>query len=320
MSEKRMTLKTMPQEDVLLSGHSACAGCGLATAVNNVMRIIGPNSAVYVPASCLLVFSGGYPYSAFKVPFLYSAFENTGAVITGMKAGFRRQGKDVTVVGFAGDGGTFDIGLQALAGAAERNDDVLYVCIDNEAYMNTGTQRSGSTPFGAWTTTTPVGKEIRGKTSFKKDLMCVVTSQDIAYAATLSIAHMPDFIGKVEKAKKAKGFRFLHILVPCVSGWKYEPSQTYELSRLAVETGMWSLYEHENGETKVTYRPKEMVPVEEYLRLQGRFKHMNADEIELLQKWVCKKWDRRYRRHDAEGQKVEEERPLAMEGDISDGV
>jgi len=293
--EQRVNIRSMPQEDHLLSGHGACAGCGVAIAVKNLMRVLGRNTTVYVPASCLLIFGGGmYPHSAFDVPFLYSAFENTGAVISGIKAGYRRQGKDVTVVGIAGDGGTFDIGLQALSGAAERNEDVIYVCVDNEAYMNTGTQRSGSTPFGAWTTTTPVGSRVKGKRSFKKDLMAVVASQDIAYAATLSIAHMNDFVQKVERAKARKGFRFLHIMAPCPSGWKADPSLTYDLARLAVETGMWSLYEVEEGEARITYRPKEMLPVGEYLKLQGRFKHMDGGDVEALQAWLCRKWRMRY--------------------------
>lgn len=320
MSEKAMTIKTMPQEDLLVSGHGACGGCGVSVAVNNVLRILGPDTVVYAPACCLLVFSAQYPISAFKVPFLYSAFENTGAVIAGMSAGLRKQGKSTNVVGFAGDGGTFDIGLQALSGAAERNDDVLYVCVDNEAYMNTGTQRSGSTPFGAWTTTTPVGKVIQGKRQFKKDLMSVVSSQDVPYAATLSIAHMSDFVKKVEKAKSMKGFRFLHIMTPCTSGWKTEPSITYDLSRLAVETGMWTLYEIVNGEKKITYRPKEMMPVENYLKLQGRFKHMSKEDIEVLQKWLCKKWNKHYDQRMVSNEDVKEEKDLAYAGEEGEGI
>jgi pyruvate/2-oxoacid:ferredoxin oxidoreductase beta subunit len=160
--------------------------------------------------------------------------------------------------------------------------------------MNTGTQRSGSTPFGAWTTTTPVGKKIKGKRGFKKDLMSVVTSQDIAYAATLSIAHMNDFVQKVEKAKNLKGFRFLHVMTPCASGWKSDPSATFDLANMAVETGMWSLYEVVDGEVSITYRPKEMRPVTEYLKLQGRFKHMSKEDVDTLQSWICKKWNKRY--------------------------
>jgi pyruvate ferredoxin oxidoreductase beta subunit len=320
MSDKTMTIKTMPQEDQLTSGHGACGGCGLSTAVNNVLRILGPDTVVYAPASCLLVFSAAYPISAFKVPFIYSAFENTGAVISGISAGLRKQGKQTYVVGIAGDGGTFDIGLQALAGAAERNDDVLYVCVDNEAYMNTGTQRSGSTPFGAWTTTTPVGTKVQGKRQFKKDLMSVVSSQDVAYAATLSIAHMNDFVRKVEKAKALTGFRFLHIMTPCTSGWKTDPASTYELARLAVETGMWTLYEIEQGETKITYRPKEMLPVENYLKLQGRFRHMSKDDIDILQRWICKKWNKSYNPEMVSAEAKTEGKELAYAGEETDGI
>ena len=320
MSEKAMTIKSMPQDDQLVSGHGACGGCGVSCAVNNVLRILGPNTVVYAPASCFLVFSAMYPTSALKVPFIYSAFENTGAVISGISAGFRKQGKDVTVVGFAGDGGTFDIGLQAISGAAERNDDVIYVCVDNEAYMNTGTQRSGSTPFGAWTTTTPVGKKIQGKREHKKDMMSVITAQDVPYAATLSIAHPNDFVRKVEKAKSLKGFRFLHIMTPCTSGWKTEPSITYELARLAVETGMWTLYEVVDGEKKITYRPKEMTPVENYLKLQGRFKHMSKEDVEILQKWLCKRWNRHYRPEMVNGGTEDGTKEMAYAGEESEGL
>jgi len=320
MSDKAMTIKTMPQEDQLTSGHGACGGCGLSTAVNNVLRILGPDTIVYAPASCLLVFSAAYPISAFRVPFIYSAFENTGAVISGISAGLRKQGKQTYVVGIAGDGGTFDIGLQALAGAAERNDDVIYVCVDNEAYMNTGTQRSGSTPFGAWTTTTPVGTKVQGKRQFKKDLMSVVSSQDVAYAATLSIAHMNDFVRKVEKAKALTGFRFLHIMTPCTSGWKTDPAITYELARLAVETGMWTLYEIEQGETKITYRPKEMLPVENYLKLQGRFRHMGKEDIDTLQRWICKKWNKSYSPEMVSAEARTEGKELAYAGEETDGI
>jgi len=320
MSDKAMTIKTMPQEDQLTSGHGACGGCGLSTAVNNVLRILGPDTIVYAPASCLLVFSAAYPISAFRVPFIYSAFENTGAVISGISAGLRKQGKQTYVVGIAGDGGTFDIGLQALAGAAERNDDVIYVCVDNEAYMNTGTQRSGSTPFGAWTTTTPVGTKVQGKRQFKKDLMSVVSSQDVAYAATLSIAHMNDFVRKVEKAKALTGFRFLHIMTPCTSGWKTDPAITYELARLAVETGMWTLYEIEQGETKITYRPKEMLPVENYLKLQGRFRHMGKEDVDTLQRWICKKWNKSYSPEMVSAEARTEGKELAYAGEETDGI
>ncbi|MEM2944403.1 MAG: thiamine pyrophosphate-dependent enzyme [Methanomassiliicoccales archaeon] len=292
MQEKEIrTIKDLSREEFLTKGHGACPGCGVAVAVKNIARVLGKNTIIYVPASCLIVFTALYPSSAFKWPFLYTAFENTGAVISGIKAALERRGKQgVTVVGMAGDGGTFDIGLQALSGAAERNDDVLYVCLDNEAYMNTGIQRSGATPFGAWTTTSPVGKKIQGKREFKKDLDAIVAAHGVPYMATLSIAHPNDFVRKVQKAKITNGFRFLHVLCPCVPGWRSEASKTVAIARLAVETGMWTLYEIDHGVEKLTYKPRELVPVKEYLQLQGRFRHMGEDDIEKLQNWICEKW------------------------------
>ena len=290
MSEGMSTIKDMPTNDMFTSGHGACAGCGMAIAVKNIMRILGQNTTVYVPASCLIVISAMYPTTNFRTPYLYTAFENTGAVISGIRAAQRRRGLSSTVVGLAGDGGTFDIGLQALSGAAERNEDVLYVCLDNEGYMNTGIQRSGATPFGAWTTTSPVGDVIEGKREFKKDLMAIVAAHDPVYAASLSIAHFNDFVKKVEKAKEKKGFRFLHVMCPCVPGWKSDTSMTVEISRLAVETGMWTLYELEDGVARTTYRPKAILPVTDYLKLQGRFRHMGNDDVAKLQEWLCRKW------------------------------
>jgi pyruvate/2-oxoacid:ferredoxin oxidoreductase beta subunit len=295
VSDQQMkTIKDMPREDYFVRGHGACPGCGVAIAVKNIARILGPDATVYVPASCLIVFSSLYPTAAFKWPFLYTAFENTGAVISGIKAAYRRRGKETTVVGMAGDGGTFDIGLQALSGAADRNEDVIYVCLDNEAYMNTGIQRSSATPFGAWTTTSPVGKKIQGKREFKKDLGAIVTAHGIPYMATLSIAHFNDFLKKVQRAKEVKGFRFLHVLTPCVPGWRSEASKSVAIARLAVETGMWTLYEVDHGEDRLTYKPKMMVPVKEYLQLQGRFRHMSEEDIKRLQAWICEKWKHHY--------------------------
>ena len=318
----RLTLRDVPNKEYFLWGHGACPGCGVAIAVKNRMRIFGPETIVYVPASCLVVFGAQYPISAFDVPYFFTAFENTGAVITGIRAGLRRKGKKALVVGMAGDGGTFDIGLQALSGAADRNEDVIYVCLDNEAYMNTGIQMSGATPFGAWTTTSPNGKVISGKRRFKKDIGAIVAAHDVPYMATLSIAHWNDFVRKAEKAKRAEGFRFLHVFTPCVPGWRTEAAKTVEISRLAVETGMWTLYEIEKGEATVTYKPKKMEPVTEYLKLQGRFAHMSTEDVNTLQKWLCQKWWAHY------GDEVEAppctiytaEKPLHHAGDPLHGV
>ena len=292
MSEAKAirTIRDVPREDFLVRGHGACPGCGVAIAAKNIARVLGPDATVYVPASCLIVFTALYPHSAFRWPFLYTAFENTGAVISGIKAAFRRRGKGTIVVGMAGDGGTFDIGLQAMSGAADRNEDVIYVCLDNEAYMNTGIQRSSATPFGAWTTTSPVGKMIQGKREFKKDIGAIVEAHGVPYMATLSIAHPNDFVRKVQRAKEISGFRFLHVLSPCVPGWRSEASKSVAIARLAVETGMWTLYEVDHGVQKLTYKPKTMVPVKDYLQLQGRFRRMNEKDIERLQTWICEKW------------------------------
>ncbi len=290
-----ITIKTLSDENLFTAGHTACPGCGVAMSIRNAIRVLGKDTTVYVPSSCAVVFGTTFPYGAWKVPFFHTAFENTGACLAGMKAAFEKKGKDVTVAGFAGDGGTYDIGLQSMSGAAERNDDVLYICLDNEAYMNTGIQRSGGTPFGAWTTTTPVGTKIQGNQRFKKNLADIVTAHEIPYYATLSIGHPLDFIRKVEKAKSIKGFRFLHMFTPCIPGWKMDPAKTAEVTKLAVESGMWTLYEVENGEKKITYKPGKMKSVKDYLMMQGRFRHMSEDDIKKLQMWVCKKWNLHYK-------------------------
>jgi len=286
-----LKIKDLPDEELFTCGHTACAGCGGATAVRIAMKVFGKNTAVYAPACCLLVFGGTYPWIAWKVPYLHVAFENTGACISGMKHGLKSIGKDdVLVVGFAGDGGTADIGLQSLSGAVERGEDVIYIMYDNEAYMNTGIQRSGSTPFGAWTTTTPVGKVKAGKEQFKKDIPSIIMAHDPAYLATCSISYPMDYLRKLEKAKNKKGFRFLQVSAPCPTGWKFPTEKTIEIGKMMVESGMWTLLEYEDGVVNITKTPK-MTPVKDYLMAQGRFKHMKEEEIARLQAWVNRKWE-----------------------------
>ncbi|HUU07042.1 MAG TPA: pyruvate synthase subunit PorB [Thermoplasmata archaeon] len=286
-----MKLKELPDEELFTRGHTACAGCGAAIAVRNLMKVIGKNSMVVNPACCLLIFGATYPLIAWKVPSHHVAFENTAACATGMARALKALGKEDTVVlGIAGDGGTADIGLQALSGAAERNENILYIMYDNEAYMNTGIQRSGSTPFGAWTTTTPVGKVKSGKGNFKKDMPQIMMAHNVPYVATASIGHIQDFINKFEKAKKIKGFRYIQIFTPCPTGWRHDTAKTVEVAKLAVDTGMWTLYESEAGKVKINRKPK-MIPVSEYLKIQGRFRHMKEDDIQTLQDWVSKKWE-----------------------------
>jgi len=285
-----MKLKEMPDEELFTRGHTACAGCGAATAVRNMMKILGPDTVVVNPACCLLIFGATYPLVAWKVPFHHVAFENTAVCAAGVSRGLRMQGNDHTLVlGIAGDGGTADIGIQSLSGCAERNEDILFVMYDNEAYMNTGIQRSGSTPFGAWTTTTPVGKVKSGKENFKKDMPQIMMAHNVPYVATASVGHIQDFINKFEKAKKMKGFRYIQMFTPCPTGWRHDTAKTMEICKLAVDTGMWTLYESENGKFTINRKPK-MTPVAEYLKLQGRFRHMSEPDIQKLQDWVNKKW------------------------------
>ncbi len=271
---------------------TACPGCGGAVVARIVMKVLGPRTVVYNPACCMLIFSATYPYNAFKVPYLQVLFENSAVSAAGVKRALKKLGKDdINVVAIAGDGGTADIGLQALSGAAERNEDIIYIMYDNEAYMNTGIQRSGATPFGAWTTTTPVGSESAGKFETKKDVPRIMIAHGVPYVATASIAFPTDLINKLEKAKRKKGFRYLQIFAPCPTGWKAESSKTVELAKLAVETGLWPLFEFEDGKYTVNRVPK-FSPLEDYLKIQGRFKHLKPDDIAKMQAWIKARWER----------------------------
>ncbi len=293
------TIHDLPKEDLFTSGHTACPGCGAAILARNMMKVLGKNTVIYNPACCLLVFGGTYPHLSWKVPYHHVAFENTAVCAAGIKRGLKSIGKgDALVVGMAGDGGTADIGMQALSGAAERNEDILYIMYDNEAYMNTGIQRSGSTPYGAWTTTTPAGKVIKGKELFKKDMPQIMMAHGVPYVATASIAYPNDLLTKLEKAKKIRGFRYLQIYATCPTGWRAAPEKTVEIAKKAVETGMWTIYEYENGKMKINIKPKLdenknlSVPIKEYLMMQGRFRHITDEQISLLQNWVNEKWKR----------------------------
>ncbi len=286
------TIKDLPTQDWLTSGHTACPGCGGAIVARIAMKIFGPKTVVYHPASCMLIFTATYPHNAFKVPYLHVLFENSAVCASGISRALKRLGKDdVNVVAFAGDGGTADIGIQALSGAAERNEDIIYIMYDNEAYMNTGIQRSGATPFGAWTTTTPVGSVQAGKLEFKKDVPAIMMAHDVPYVATASIGYPTDFIKKLEKAKAKKGFRYIQILAPCPTGWKADTGKTIELSKSAVETGLWTLFEYEDGKYTINRTPK-FTPIEEYVKMQGRFKHLTPENIKQIQEWIKKKWER----------------------------
>ncbi len=285
-----MTKTTIPEEEFAFPGSTGCPGCGANLVMRYLLKGLGERTILSIPACCWAVMPGYWPSNCLKVPLLYTAFEATGAAISGLRAALDVKGvEDVTVVGFAGDGGTVDIGLQALSGAAERRTDAIYIMYDNEAYMNTGIQRSGSTPWGAWTTTTPIGTSHGFKHEFKKDIMAIMQAHRIPYAATVSPAFPEDFIKKVEKAKKIKGLRFIHALSPCPPGWRTNPAMSVEIARLAVDTRVFPLYEIENGKVHITRKGKGL-PITEYLKAQGRFQHLTEAEIAEMQKGVDGLW------------------------------
>lgn len=271
---------------------TTCAGCPIGIVARTVLNEAGDRVVVTNATGCMEVTSTIYPNTSWNVPYIHSAFGNAGATISGIETAFnalRKKGKirgDVKFVAFGGDGGTYDIGLQALSGALERGHDFLYVCYDNGAYMNTGNQRSGATPLGADTETTPFGKESIGKSVRKKDIMAIVAGHHVPYAATANIGFLQDFQAKVKKAFETKGPKFLLVFSPCVNAWKYPPSQTVSVARLATETNFWPLYEIEEGEYKISYTPKKSLPVEEFYKTQGRFKHLFArkDKNEIFKK------------------------------------
>ena len=280
---------SIPEEEIMGHGHLACQGCGATLAMRYALKALGRNTAMTVPACCWSVIDGPFPHSAVNVPLFHTCFEAAASTASGIKAGFEIQGKNVNVVAWAGDGGTYDIGIQALSGAAERNDDLIYVCYDNEAYMNTGVQRSGATPYLAWTTTTPVKHP---KERPKKDIVSIMAAHRIPYLATASVAFPEDMITKFKKAKGIKGTRFLLVFSPCPPGWRANPENTIKLARLAVHSRIFPLIEVENGRnwkfTKKVQKPK---PVAEYLKLQGRFRHLSEDDVAVIQENVNKDWE-----------------------------
>lgn len=278
------------ESELLYSGHNACPGCGAALAVRYLTRALGPNLALVLTASCWSIIAGMPPLTALKCPILHCPFPSAGSVGSGLKRGLNARGlHDTTVVVLAGDGGTFDIGLQALSGAAQRNEDYIFVCYDNEAYMNTGMQTSSATPFGARTNTAPYPLFKEGQ---KKDIMQIMAAHSIPYAATATIAYPEDMEKKLKKAKEIRGFRFIHILSPCPPGWGTESADTIHLSRLAVTSGFFPLYEIENGVTwnLTQYVEEKKSPLSDYLGQQRRFRQMDETRLQALQKEVDNEW------------------------------
>lgn len=288
-----LTIKELPKEEYLLKGHAACAGCGPAVSLRLLFKALGNKVMMMVPACCTTVIQGPYPYTSFAVPLQNILFESAAAAASGVVAALKqRKINDVTVVSWAGDGGTVDIGIQALSGAAERGTDFIYICYDNEAYGNTGMQRSGATPYGAWTTTTPSGKRER-----KKDMPLIMAAHKIPYVATACTSYPLDFINKLRKAREIRGTKYIHLLTPCPTGWRCDSSKTIELGRLAVLSGLWVLYEIENGRFKLNSPSDRLVdktkrkPVKDYFAPQGRFRGLSADDAERIQKWIDEDWD-----------------------------
>jgi pyruvate/2-oxoacid:ferredoxin oxidoreductase beta subunit len=279
----------VPRAELLDSGHLACPGCGAPLAMRLVLKELGEKTIVVLPACCWSIIAGPYPQSSLHVPLYHTAFETAGAVASGIRAALDVRGDtDTTVMAWAGDGGTFDIGLQALSGAAERNEDFLYVCYDNEAYMNTGIQRSSATPWGAWTTTTP---RAHPQSTKKKDILAIMAAHRIPYAATASTAFPVDLLEKVRKAKSIRGTRFLHILSPCPPGWKYSDEQTVEMGRMAVHNRIFPLMEVEDGTRWRFTMDSAGDPVGPYIRAQGRFRHLSDEGIARVQADVDARWE-----------------------------
>ena len=273
-------------------GHKACAGCGGSLAVRAALKVLGKNAVSVLPAGCMSAVGFNFPQLCFSNNSIISTFAGTASMLTGVEAGLRAKGcKDFTAVGFAGDGGTANIGIQALSGAIDRNDNIIYICYDNEAYMNTGIQISGLTPFGAKTTTTPAGRNIHGNIRPKKNMFEIAAAHDIPYAATASVGYLPDFIAKVKKASQIQGTKYIHVIAPCPTGWGVAPDETVEIAKEVVDSGLWYLAEYENGRFTLNHKPREFTSVEAYLKKQGRFKHLDDEDIRVITESRDKKWE-----------------------------
>jgi len=297
-----LTLKELSKKPEILSpGHRACAGCGSVIAIRQALMAVDGPVVIAFATGCMEVATTIYPYTAWRVPYIHNAFENAGATISGVETAYRalkKQGRiseDVKFIAFGGDGGTYDIGLQSLSGALERGHDFLYICYNNEAYMNTGIQRSSATPFRASTTTCPAGESIPGKPQFPKDLTAIVAAHHIPYVAQASPHNWRDYIGKVKKALSIRGPKFINVLASCFRGWRVPQYDSIQTNQLAVDTCFWPLFEVVEGEYRLSYKPKEKLPIEEWIKTQGRFKHLlrpeNKELVARFQVWVDAQWE-----------------------------
>ena len=301
MATKLNPKELAKKQDRLAPGHRLCAGCGASIVVRQMLAAIDDPVVIGNATGCLEVATTIYPYTAWRVPWIHNAFENAASTVSGIEAAYRslvRQGKipeqNVRFIAYGGDGGTYDIGLQALSGAMERGHQMLYCCYDNGAYMNTGIQRSSATPFGAHTTTSPAGKVVPGKMQFRKDLTAIMASHNIPYVAQASPSKWRDLMQKTRKAVHCGGPAFMNVLASCNRGWRHPTDQTIPITQLAIDTCWWPLFEVENGEWRLSYKPKDKKPVVEWLKLQGRFRHLftpkNEHMIEEMQVEVDRRW------------------------------
>jgi len=288
---KKINAKTLTNKEYFY-GHKACAGCGGSLAVRLALKVLGERAFSAIPANCMSSVGMLFPQMAYMGNAIITPFAATAAVMSGMEAGLRKLGvEDFHVVGFAGDGGTADIGIQALSGAIDRNDKLIYICYDNEAYMNTGIQQSGLTPYGSKTTTSPAGDNIPGSTNTKKNMFEIVAAHGIQYAATASIGYPQDFLNKLQKASEVDGTSYIHVMAPCPTGWGTPIDETINLAKEAVDCGMWYLAEFEKGEFLLNRQPGEFSDIEKYLKSQGRFRHLSEDDITLIAQERNAKWN-----------------------------
>lgn len=294
-----LNAKTMTNKE-LFYGHKACPGCGAALAIRLALKVLGERAIAVIPPNCMSTVAFIYPHMPLYINGMIPPFAGTAAVMSGILAGAKAQGlEDYHVVGFAGDGGTADIGLQALSGMIDRNDKAIFICYDNEAYMNTGVQKSGLTPYGMKTTNTPSGKNFHGSQSSKKRMFEIVAAHGIPYAATASVGYLPDFLRKLERARDIRGTRFIHVIAPCPTGWGCPEADMVGVARDIVDCGLWYLAEYEGpqlsgvpgGQFKLSRNPREFASVEAYLRRQGRFRALTNDEIAQVEAGRDAKWE-----------------------------
>jgi pyruvate/2-oxoacid:ferredoxin oxidoreductase beta subunit len=279
----------IPETELMTSGHLACQGCGATQAMRFALKALGEKTVIVMPACCWSVIDGPFPHTSLQVPVFHTAFETAASCASGVRAGLDMKGDtDTTVMAWAGDGGTFDIGFQALSGAAERNENIIYACYDNEAYMNTGIQRSSATPLGAWTTTTP---QPHPKSHPKKRIFEILAAHGIPYIATASVAYPDDLGEKFQKARSMDGMKFIHIFAPCPTGWKSSPGSTVELARLAVQSRLFPLVEAWNGKHFKVNKDIPRIPVADYLTQQGRFGKLTDSDISEVEKTIDDRWE-----------------------------